>query len=542
MCESCRNGGKPLAAIWWRVSTEAQKEISPDTQVKEALALAQTEGYEVPQDYIIGTDWHSLSVWESPAMERVKALIRQREIQAVFMYDADRAPSKPAHRLLLRALCEEYGVKVRCKYGQVPDGDMGEVMEFLSAWAKEKQVHRAQKGAADGLRDRARLHGLPVNGHAPYGYRFQYRWGDANQRIPVALEPDPTTYPVACTILRMAMDGESLRSIIKALFAAGIPTRTGVKVWHVKTLGDLVRNPIYAGRYYALRQEAVVPGYRVKQTYGKSATRLRAEDEWVWLRDFPIISPIMSWEQREAMLARLPLNKRESRRNAKTLFILGGMLFCAQDGRRLSGRTGAKGHEYFCPRRGDHIGGPACDCPRLNGAIAEGRVWSKVCALLSDPVTFTTEMELQRGTGTSDEAHVRGTLETLRKKLNKVASMETELLTTKLRDLVSEEAVQRAGALLKAERTHYTEEMERQQAVLATLQQNKGALESLVALRDRIVTRLESATPEDKRWVLETLSTRITVSKDSLAVSVGVPGRVIAAATESVTPLPGSGS
>jgi hypothetical protein len=34
------------AAVWWRVSTDTQKEISPDTQINEAMALAQTEGYE----------------------------------------------------------------------------------------------------------------------------------------------------------------------------------------------------------------------------------------------------------------------------------------------------------------------------------------------------------------------------------------------------------------------------------------------------------------------------------------------------------------
>lgn len=111
--------------------------------------MAHQEGYEAPPEYIIGGNWHSLSVWDSPAMERLKDLIRQKAIATIFMYDSDRGPSKPAHRLFFRALCEEYGIKVRCRHGQVPDGEMGEVMEFLSAWAKEKQVHRAQKGAAD---------------------------------------------------------------------------------------------------------------------------------------------------------------------------------------------------------------------------------------------------------------------------------------------------------------------------------------------------------------------------------------------------------
>ena len=59
---------RPTAAIWWRVSTEGQKEISPDTQKDAALCLADQEGYYVPAENVIGADWGSLSVWDSPAM------------------------------------------------------------------------------------------------------------------------------------------------------------------------------------------------------------------------------------------------------------------------------------------------------------------------------------------------------------------------------------------------------------------------------------------------------------------------------------------
>ena len=48
------------AAIWWRVSTDGQQEISPDTQIGEALA--EQEGYNVPPENVIGTDWKSLLV------------------------------------------------------------------------------------------------------------------------------------------------------------------------------------------------------------------------------------------------------------------------------------------------------------------------------------------------------------------------------------------------------------------------------------------------------------------------------------------------
>ena len=45
---------KPIAAIWWRESTKAQLELSPETQIKESRAKLEAEGYVVPEDRIIG--------------------------------------------------------------------------------------------------------------------------------------------------------------------------------------------------------------------------------------------------------------------------------------------------------------------------------------------------------------------------------------------------------------------------------------------------------------------------------------------------------
>jgi len=111
MCRACAAGQKPMAAVWWRVSTESQVDISPETQIHEAQELAESDGCRVPPEHIIGCDWHSLSVWDSPAMGGLKDLIRSGEVHAVYLYDADRGPAKPAHRMMFRALCEEYEVE-----------------------------------------------------------------------------------------------------------------------------------------------------------------------------------------------------------------------------------------------------------------------------------------------------------------------------------------------------------------------------------------------------------------------------------------------
>jgi len=154
-----REGSRRIAAIWWRVSRPDQLELSPETQISACLSLAEADEYQVPEEHVTGSDWGSLTVWDSPAMQRLKDLVASGAVPRLYMYDPDRLPSRPVHRMMFRAMVQEFGVTVRCVYGEVPTGDIGEVMEFLTAWQKEKQVLRARQGAKDGMRDRAALRG-----------------------------------------------------------------------------------------------------------------------------------------------------------------------------------------------------------------------------------------------------------------------------------------------------------------------------------------------------------------------------------------------
>jgi len=98
----------------------------------------------------------------------------------------------------------------------------------------------------------------------------------------------------------------------------------------------------------------------------------------------------------------------------------------------------------------------------------------------------------------------------------------------KLRGQASGEAFSRNNAYLRAERTRYQEEIERQHVALATLAQSTAALNTLEHLRGKIAGNLESATPDDKRWVPRTLGVRGTVRHDGwLEISLGVPGHLV---------------
>ena len=124
-----------------------------------------------------------------------------------------------------------------------------------------------------------------------------------------------------------------------------------------------LETPIYGGRFYALREEMKMPVQRRKLDSGggkksrdKVSSRSLPFEEWHWLQDFPIVSPIVTWAEWEMVQRRLARNKADATRNAKRTYWLRGMVFCAEDGRRLVGHFYRGTYRYECPGKRGKIG------------------------------------------------------------------------------------------------------------------------------------------------------------------------------------------
>jgi len=518
------------AAVWWRVSTDDQREISSETQIHEAKAMAAEEGYTVPDEYVLGTDWHSLSVWDSPSMEKLKDLIRSEQVQAVFMYEPDRSPSKPAHRLLFRTLCEEHGVRMKAKYGQVPEGDMGEVMEFLSAWSKEKQVLRAQQGARDGLRDRAKLRGLPTTSHPPYGYS----WSGSR------FEQDPATAATAMGIWQMALDGVSLNKIAESLTDRGIPTPTGREIWYTSTLVNILSNPIYKGEYVALRTQKVEPKTRRGFTYGKSTHRPRDPGEHIPLSgivDRAYVSP----EDFERVQMRLARNKAEGGKSVQR-YLLRGMLRCESCGRRWRGKVERYRdtiyYRYVCGGMGKKYASIRCSVKSIKGPELERRAWGRVVEFLENPDVFLTAVEQQTKGSRQSMDMVKSTIKRLEKRVASLDAADTRAFSAYSRGIVLEQTYMRTTAELRAERTWVGEELDRQKQALKDAEFILSNSENIRRLYPLMLDRITSATFEDKLFVLKCLDTQVTTGLSGIVLSLAVPGKALES-LDSVNTTPG---
>ena len=256
-----------IAAIWCRVSTNDQRELSLDAQekaVRQALAQA---GFETPSTYLLKVDWTSLDLMACPQFQLLQKWIISGEVAALGVLDRDRLQAQGLQRLVFLAECREQGVQVITVQG-VPmlDGAEGQLVEMALALGKERSVLRAQEGARDGLRTRATKKGLPPNYHSPYGMRWEH-----DRLVP------NDDYAVACEIWQMGLEGKTLWSIAKSLTQRGLPTPKGRRVWSSTTIGGILSNRAYAGVVEALKTQAVAPKKRQAGTYGNSSTRVETQ-------------------------------------------------------------------------------------------------------------------------------------------------------------------------------------------------------------------------------------------------------------------------
>jgi DNA invertase Pin-like site-specific DNA recombinase len=429
-----------IAAIWARVSTADQTSL-PDQMARTKEKL-QDKGYIVPKDRILAVEWTSLDLFNCPEFLTLAGWVKRKEIQALAIFDRDRLQAEPAQRLVFLADLKEAGIElIICQGPPMLEGDWGNLIEHVHAIAKKQQVLRARLGAKDGLHDKVMRDRKPTSRHRVFGYRWETE---------LKLVPNEEWKDVK-QIFKMVLEGMPYRRITKELEKHVIPSPKGNKKWEISTLSAIIRNPIYAGRYYALGREVRQPSNRRGMTYGNSsALRLPLEKRF-YLKEVEVVNPPITWEQYSQILERVKKNKELAKRHATHDYLLRGFIFCdkhlGKNGKPLHfyGQPSGRKWAYNCP-----IGG--CPYPRLNGPDIEDEVIARVKSLISMPPHMFYEHIGNRKSRAELQLSLRVEIDNLDTKYNKNINAETELASLIIRGKISDEAYDRERSLLMAER------------------------------------------------------------------------------------------
>jgi len=409
--------------------------------------MLESRGYTVPPERILAVAWSSPELSSCPQYDTLKDWVMGSEIEAVGVFNRDRLVAEGIGRLVFIKLCKDKGVELlSCHGSALTDGRDGELIAFIEGWAREGDVELKQARSRFGLRNKVKNRRLPISRHRQFGYDWQ------SDRCLVPNEDWPTLK----LIFDLLRKGCTYREIIREFDRRAILSPTGNSVWCQTTLREIARNPLYAGRYYALKRRAVEPVKRsphTKRQYGKTSHRYLPLDEGEYLPEIEIVNTPVTWEEQTQLLKEAKERQTLSKRNAKRDYLLRGLIFCdthvGKRGEPLRYRGSAyrDSYGYRCP-----IGG--CSKPKLNGPTIEAWVKRETKVLLATAQVEDGYFEAMAGIDSmkATEESLRQELLHLQAKHNRSINAEAALEERSLLGQVDNEVYERIKLRLRAER------------------------------------------------------------------------------------------
>ena len=362
----------------YRVSTLKQVDNQDDIpmQRRECLDfIKRMDDWEFYQERMEkGVSGYKVSANDRDIIVEIKEMALRKEFDVLLVFMFDRLGRKEDETPFLVKWFIEHGIEVwSTREGQQKlDNQVDRLMNYMRFWAasgeSEKTSIRVKAAHTQMTQD-----GIWRGGNCPYGYRLVHkgRFGKKNRPL-FDLEIDEAQAEIVREIfdLLIHMDYGTHRI---AMYLNNKYKDSG-KIWHGKTIRDMVRNPIYTGRMH------------MNNIQSKPNESLRiVTDEELEYGKYSIANRIPSryMDRTEALARQLPENTTKASVFGSTL--LNGILYCGHCGKKLVGGYAAKHlptHVYYRPIYRCYNGGlnpHACDGPRTySGARLEAAVIESV--------------------------------------------------------------------------------------------------------------------------------------------------------------------
>lgn len=479
---------KLIGATYARVSTIQQKDgISLDDQEEKMLSYTQQFDINVPEAFRFRETYSGLKA-ERPEYEKIRELIRERQIRILVVYSTDRHTRNEVHgeifdAELRRAKCQ---LHVVTRGGQVDiysaSGRLLNTIEraFSKYWAQMIQQTTQEKKRAY-LRD-----GIPVvQGVAPFGLERVGKKREAHLEI---IEEEAA---LVRNMFNWFYEDVGISDIRRRL------SRITGKKWATGTIYRMLKDEIYKGIYRAHRTEMV------------DGVKLPVPPEQHVLIPVPaIVSPEL-WE---AVQQKLATGRIEKAPKPKYQYLLSRRIKC-HCGYRATAMTTTKrwnrpqGDGYYrcnTQHRPEHR--TDCTMPTFRVDQSDAVVWEFTEALLRDERALSAALRASQHELRRRNVKLYERLETIEEEIDH-NSRELEKLTTafaKTDGVLLEMLKKQAEPYIKLIEGLRTEK----QKLLPQLQAitlSDEYIEAFERFAQQVRPRLVSVTFEEKREIIDGL-------------------------------------
>lgn len=409
---------RKTGAIYIRVSTDKQEELSPDAQLRLLMDYAKNNHTDIPMEYIFQDNGISgRKANKRPAFQQMIALAKSKEhpIDTIIVWKFSRFARNQEESIVYKSLLKKNNVDVVSVSEPLIDGPFGSLIERIIEWMDEYYSIRLSGEVMRGMTQNA-LRGH-YQGDAPIGYR-----SPGNKKPP---EKDPKTIQIPIAMKDLLLSGSSLLQIARKLNEQGYRTKHG-NLWDARGVRYVLENPFYTGIS--------------RWNYTDRGRQLKPADEVIYTKGN--WEPLWDKATLEEIKKHLAMNMRKtkSRDVSAAKHWLSGLLICSSCGGTLaySGTKNSRGFQCWKYTKG------FCNKSHYIGIHPiEKMVIEYLESILHSPAIVYTVIS-------SASADADSKLADLEKQLQKVENKEKRIKAAYLNEIDSlEEYKANKAALLK---------------------------------------------------------------------------------------------
>jgi site-specific DNA recombinase len=388
------DGVRSRACALIRVSTEEQARGGFGLKFQEEDIRKFCARNDLDLVSVFRDEGYSGSTAERPGFKQMMEWANERRFDVLVVWKLDRLFRDTKLTLQTIDTLSGLNIEFRSVQESFTHDSNGRFLLTIFAAGAEKERKDINLRMYSG-RTAAAKRGILVNGAStpPYGYRYD----TIKKKLVVAkeeaaivrqifqwfVEERTTLYRIQCRLNDMKVPTKYDR------LGRTKPTKSKAW-WHKRTVGRIIENETYTGRL-------ILRKYRRGQL--KNQSNQRPEHEWITI-EVPQIIPQRMFERAQKQLL---INAEHSHRNTQKLYLLGKLLICGNDGRRMSaitmpsGKGGADVKYYYCNSLIKGNAASSCNSYRIREDRIAPLIWEKLKELLSNPAVVLQRLALYQG-------------------------------------------------------------------------------------------------------------------------------------------------
>nr|WP_296158237.1 recombinase family protein [uncultured Blautia sp.] len=228
-----------IGALYIRVSTEDQAELSPDAQKRLLLDFAQKNHIIISNEFIFSESVSGRHVQKRPEFQRMIAIAKQpsHPIDVILVWKYSRFARNQEESIVYKSMLKKDNVDVISVSEPLIDGPFGSLIERIIEWMDEYYSIRLSGEVLRGMKEKALQHGYqttPCLGYEAVGHGKPFQINEAE-------------YAMVSYIMDL-YDNQNIdeTAIARRCNDLGYRTKRG-NCFERRTIDRILQNPFYCG-------------------------------------------------------------------------------------------------------------------------------------------------------------------------------------------------------------------------------------------------------------------------------------------------------